>query len=560
MKGYSVCNRKITLKSGEIMVKEVDKKFEELQNRIFDKIMERNPTWATALGIHEYDHVLPDISKDKHLKDIELIKGWRNELESIDISKLSKENKLSRKLGIHLFDLLLFQMKELRGWEKNPSLPSVVGGGLFPLIKRDFAPLEERLKSIHGRIEEIPKLVEQEETKLKDPVKLWIEMAIESTEQLPMLMKLVLMIAHKIDLDEQELAKLSKSIDEADEAMKEYIELLEEKKRESVQEFAIGHEKFEKLIEKRELGYNSDEILDIGETLLKESKEKMKEYANQIDEDADVDEVVERIMSQTPDSFEDALELYRQGLKDAKEFVIENDLATIPENEEIDVTETPEYLRPIIPYAAYMPPAKFDDVMKGIYIVTPPNNEEALTNYSYWDVRNTTVHEGYPGHHLQNAAAMTNDDVFHLFSRAIETIEGWAHYCEEMMKDHGFDDTPEARLIQTKDVVWRAARIVVDVNLSRGDMTFDEAVEFLVDHAGLKEKDALAEVKRYTQNPAYQLSYLLGKEMLKDLKKDVKSKMGGDYTEKFFHDTILYAGSVPMKYLREMFENKIKTS
>ncbi len=536
----------------------MDKQFEKLEKEIFDNFMERNPTWATSIGIHEYDHLLPDISRDKHLKDIELMKGWKDDLEEFDPSDLSEEKRLSRKLGIHLFELFLFQMGDLRRWEKNPSLPSVVGGGIFPLLKRDFAPIEERLESIHGRIQDIPKLLEQERTKLEEPVKLWIGMAIESAEQLPMLFKLVLMIAKKEDLDKEDIDKLNESINKADEAIEEYIEWLDEKKSEGVDEFAIGSEKFSELIEKRELGYNPDEILDIGETLLEESKNQMKKYAELLNKEADVDEVVEEVMSQTPESFDEALNWYREGLEDAKEFVIENDLATIPENEEIEVTETPEYLRPLIPYAAYMPPAKFDEVMKGIYIVTPPNNEEALTNYSYWDLRNTTVHEGYPGHHLQNAAARTNDDIFHLFSRAIETIEGWAHYCEEMMKDQGFDDTPEARLIQTKDVVWRAARIIVDVNLSRGDMKFDEAVDFLVEHARLKEKDATTEVKRYTQNPAYQLSYLLGKEMLKDLKEDVKSKMGDDYTEKFFHDTILYSGSVPMKYLREIFEEKIK--
>ncbi|MFW6141456.1 MAG: DUF885 domain-containing protein [Candidatus Saliniplasma sp.] len=541
------------------MKKNADKKFEELEKDIFDKFMKRNPTFATHLGIHEYDHLLPDISRKKHLKDIELIEDWKDELKRFDANELSKENNMARKLGLHLFDLLLFQMKELKEWEKNPAVPSVVGGSIFPLIKRDFASIEERLNSIHERIKGIPEMVEQEKTKLEDPVKLWIDMAVESAEQLPMLMKLVIMIAQDAGIEEEKLIELKGSVEKADAALDEYIEWLEDKRTESVEEFSIGPEKFEELIEKRKLDYSPDEILKMGEELLEEAKNEMKRYAEKIDKDADVKEVVEQVMSQTPDNFDDALEWYREGLKEAKNYVIENDLATVPQDEEIEVTETPEYLRPIIPYAAYMPPAKFDEVKKGIYIVTPPQNEDALTNYSYWDVRNTTVHEGYPGHHLQNAAAMTNDDVFHLFSRAIETIEGWAHYCEEMMKEHGFDDTPEARLIQTKDVVWRAARIIVDVKLSRGDMSFDEAVEFLVDEAGLKEKDAIAEVKRYTQNPAYQLSYLLGKEMLKDLKKDVKSKMGNDYTEKFFHDTILYAGSVPMKYLREIFENKLKT-
>ncbi|MFW5928044.1 MAG: DUF885 family protein, partial [Thermoplasmatota archaeon] len=337
------------------MVKEADKKFEELEKDIFDKFMKRNPTFATHLGIHEYDHLLPDISREKHLKDIELIEDWKDELKKFDANELSKENDMARKLGLHLFDLLLFQMKELKEWKKNPAVPSVVGGSIFPLIKRDFASIEERLNSIHERIKGIPEIVEQEKTKLEDPVKLWIDMAIESAEQLPMLMKLVIMIAQDAGIGEEKLIELKGSVEKADAALDEYIEWLEDKRTESVEEFAIGPEKFEELIEKRELDYSPDEILKVGEELLEEAKDEMRRYAEKIDKDADVQEVVEQVMSQTPDNFDDALEWYREGLKEAKNFVIENDLATVPQDEEIEVAETPEYLRPIIPYAAYMP-------------------------------------------------------------------------------------------------------------------------------------------------------------------------------------------------------------
>jgi len=540
------------------MSEELNSRFKEFEEEIFDIYLKRNPTMATHLGVHEYDHQLNDISKEKHLKDIELLEEWNERLKSFNPEELNEENRIARKLGIHLFELIQYREKELKHWSKTPTATNVIGGGIFPLLQRDFAPFEERLESIIGRIRDIPTVIEQEKTRLEEPVKLWIDMALESAEQLPMLLKLVLMIAKGKGIDEEKLQELDRLINEADEHLERYIEYLEEKETEAVEDFAIGPEKFGKLLEKREIGYDSDEILDMGEELLEKAKKEMKSYAEQIDPDMGLNEVIDGVMSETPDSFQEALRWYIDGLQDAKDFVTKKSLATIPEDEDIDVIETPEYMRPIIPYAAYMGPAKFDPVKQGIYLVTPPENDDDLKNYSYWDVRNTTVHEGYPGHHLQLTSAMTNDDVFRLFSHAVETVEGWAHYCEEMMKDHGFDDTPEARLIQTKDVVWRASRIIVDVKLSRGEMGFDEAVEFLVNNAKLKEKDAAAEVKRYTQNPAYQLSYLLGREMIKDLKKDVKEKMGEDFDEKFFHDTILYAGSVPMKYLKEIFDKKIE--
>ncbi len=537
---------------------EADDDFGEFEQEVFDTLMERNPHFATHLGIHKYDHKLPDGSKEKHLGDIEMMEDALEELKGFEDDELSEENRSAKKVGIHLIELLLFEDEELEQWKKSPSVPEVIGGSIFPLIKREFAPFDERFDNIKKRVEAVPEYIEQSKSALTDPVRLWVDMAIESSERIPMLFKMVMMIAHEKGVGDDKLEEFEKAMDRADEALEEYVDWLTDKRLEAGEDFTIGEERFEELLEKRKIPYSSDEILDIGKKYLVECKEEMERYADKIDEEKAIEDVLEEVLSQTPEDFEEALEWYEEGLQDAKNFVIENDLCTIPENEEIEVTETPDYLRHIIPFAAYMGPAKFEERRKGIYLVTRPSNEKAWKNMAYWDVRNTTVHEGYPGHHLQLSAALKKNDVFILFSHAIETIEGWAHYCEEMMKDHGFDDTPEARLLQNKDLVWRAARIIVDIKLSTGKMSFSEAVKFMKDEVNMAEEAAVAEVKRYTQHPGYQLSYLLGKHMIKELKDDVKEDMGSDFSEKFFHDTILYAGSLPLVYLEDLFEKKIK--
>lgn len=536
----------------------MNQEFKKFEKKVFDTFIERNPVLATHLGIHEYDHKLPEVTEEKIVEDIELIEDWLKELKNFEDDRLNEDNKLAKKLGLHIFQLRLFNLKELKQWEQAPMAPNSIGSSILLLLRREFAPLKVRLESIISRIEDVPRMLEEEKSRLEDPIKLWIDMAIESAEQLPMLFKLVQMLAKEEGLEEEKLKKISEATNKADQALENYIEWLKEQRSDSNNDYTISEEKFEELLEKRELGYDSKEILKIGQELLEKAKKNMKKYAEKIAPESGVQEAVEKVESEVPENFEEALKWYDEGLNDAKEFVQENDLATIPKNEDIEVIKTPEYMRNIIPFAAYIGPAKFNDIRKGIYIVTPPENQNKLNNYSYWDVRNTTVHEGYPGHHLQISASLENDDIFRLFSHATETVEGWAHYCEEMMKDHGFDDTPEARLIQSKDVVWRAARIIVDVNLSTGKMSFEEAVNYLVENVSMERKDAEKEVKRYTQNPAYQLSYLLGKKMIKELKEEIKEKMGDDFEEKFFHDTILYAGSIPMKYLKELFDKKIE--
>lgn len=528
-----------------------DEEFKAFEEELFETLMERNPHLATFIGIHRYDHLLPDGSLEKHMGDMKFMEEAFERLKDFDPKKLSPENRYYREVGMHAMELMLFQEKELGYWKKNPAVPDVIGGSLFPLLKRDFAPLEERLESIRKRIECVPEFVESSKSSLVEPKRLWVEMAMESVQQLPMLFKLIMMIAHGLGVGQEKLEELNAAVQKADEALEGYGEWLESKLEEADDDYVLGEELFDQLIEKRGLGYTTEEILELGERYFRETVENMKKYAGEIEPKKDVWEVLDQITSEHPSNIEEALGWYKKGLEEAKEFITEKDLCTIPENEEIEVTETPEYMRHLIPFAAYMGPAKFDEVKKGIYLVTPPPTDDGWKKMSYWDVRNTTVHEGYPGHHLQISCATTVDDYMIMFSSAIETIEGWAHYCEEMMKEHGFDDTPEARLIQNRDVLWRAARIIVDVKLSTGKMSFDEAVDFLVDKVKLQRPNAVAEVRRYTQNPAYQLSYLLGKHMLLELRDEIKKKMGTDYSEKFFHDTILYAGSVPMKYLRQ---------
>ena len=107
--------------------------------------------------------------------------------------------------------------------------------------------------------------------------------------------------------------------------------------------------------------------------------------------------------------------------------------------------------------------------------------------------------------------------------------------------------------MQLTDLLWRACRIVIDVELSRGRMTFEEAVRMLVEEAGLPREGAVAEVNRYTFTPGYQLSYLYGKHLLLELRDRVRARRGPDFDLREFHDTLLYAGSLPAALWDRLF-------
>jgi uncharacterized protein (DUF885 family) len=259
-----------------------------------------------------------------------------------------------------------------------------------------------------------------------------------------------------------------------------------------------------------------------------------------------------------PPTFADALEAYRDAISRARRFVVEHDLASLPQQDTLRVAETPSFVRHLIPFAAYYRPARFDADPVGTYIVTPPESADMFREHNYASISNTSVHEAYPGHHHQLAGALGNPSLVRsLDLSAAEFDEGWAFYCERMMKDAGFDDTPAHRYIQHTDAIWRAVRIILDVRLHRGDIGFADAVDYLVERTGFERPAALAEVKRYTSTPTYQLSYLYGRHMIEQLRDRVQRRMGPAFNLKFFHDTLIFGGSMPVSFAHRLFDAKL---
>ena len=238
----------------------------------------------------------------------------------------------------------------------------------------------------------------------------------------------------------------------------------------------------------------------------------------------------------------------------ARAHLIERDLVTVPADERIDVIETPEYLRNVIPFAAYFEPATFDRDPKGIYIVTPSvgGDPNAMREHNFASISNTSIHEAYPGHHLQLDTARRHPSLTRLLADAPEFTEGWGMYSELMMREHGFDDDPRFRVVMHTDAIWRACRIILDVRMHRGEVTLGEAVDFIVEHTSFERANAAAEARWYTYRPTYPLSYLLGRTLLLKLRGDEQARLGDAFSLKGFHDTLLRNGSLPISFHRRL--------
>jgi uncharacterized protein (DUF885 family) len=238
----------------------------------------------------------------------------------------------------------------------------------------------------------------------------------------------------------------------------------------------------------------------------------------------------------------------------ARAHLIEHDLVTVPADERIDVIETPDYQRNVIPFAAYFEPGAFDRDPKGIYVVTRSvgGDPNAMREHNFASISNTSIHEAYPGHHLQLDTARRHTSLTRLLTDAPEFVEGWGMYSELMMREHGFDDDPRYRVVMHTDAIWRACRIILDVRLHRGELTIDEAIDFMVEHTSFERANAAAEVRWYTYRPSYPLSYLLGRTLLLNLRTDERRRLGEAFSLKGFHDTLLRNGSLPISFHRRL--------
>jgi uncharacterized protein (DUF885 family) len=534
---------------------DADARFDRTIDRWFRDQVAMHPETATFLGLHDHDADLPRGGRDAIDEEVAFFRRTIDELSAIDPIELTAERALDRDLAIHQARLGHYWLTEYRDWAFTSQAAGSVGEALFPLFTRDFAPLPERLASIAGRLEQAPRFIRESRERVVAPVRIWVEIDLETTKRFPGFLDIILSAARAEGGDEAVAKRLRAAAEETKTALDEHAAWLRDEVLPRADgEWAAGPERFEEMVRLRELEATGDEILAVGEDLLGREKAARDALANEIDPTASLAEVMDIVKDDHATTFAEALEEYRSSMDEARGFVVEHRIATPPEEDHLNVIETPGFIRHLIPFAAYYDPARFDPTTVGTYIVTPPSEPGMMREHNRSSISNTSVHEAYPGHHLQLSAAITNPSLVRLFSGAPEFTEGWAFYCERMMKEAGFDDTPKGWYVVHTDAIWRATRIILDVQLHRGLIGFDEAVDRLVAETGFERPAALAEVKRYTATPTYQLSYLFGRHMIEKLKADVEVHQGAAFDQRRFHDALIYGGTMPVSYARRLFD------
>lgn len=525
------------------------------------ELMRHSPTTATFLGDHRWDDKLGDYRPDAIADQRRRLGEWLTRFAGYDTTKWSADGRIECTLMVQITKSFIRNFDRVRALQRYPANGADEAlGGVYALIIRDFAPLPERLKSILGRLRETPRVLGETRALVipGEVPRIWAETALESTRQgVGLFAGFVPMLADAAPEIKDDLVTAAQT---AAAALNEHADWIEQEvlpQAEGV--FAAGKDLFDEMLrEDHMVDYDADQLRATGWRLYRDTEQQMKELAARMDPTKTVKELLEAAKANHPTAA-GLLDAYREWMARARQFVIDRRIATIPPGESIRIVETPPFMRPLIPYAAYNMPGIFERIQEGIFFVTPVEEgadpeaaEKKLRGHPNDTIPVTALHEAYPGHHLQLVVANTLPSQPRKLGAFLSSlfVEGWAFYCEELMEQLGFIDRPIQKLARLQAQLWRASRIIIDASLHTGQMAVDEAIRFLVDRAGLEPDDAKAEVRRYTQSPTQPQCYLMGKLQILDIVAEYKRRYP-QATMLQMHDDILHCGSLPPRLMRQ---------
>ena len=536
------------------------KQFDALGKRFFSEWVKRNPILGSSLGFHqEYDELMPDGSLDREADDHRFFAHWIADFQKADPKKLRPDQAVDREAMLSTLKLWLFERSTVRLWEQLPEAPQVVGHALFQVLFRNYAPLRERMKSLMKRLEALPRYVEQSKERLKRPVKFFVENELETLTRLPGFFNTLRDISREHLGASMERA-MHKLIESAQNSLERYSDwLIVDILPECDENWAIGDDLYRRWLSARGIDLTPSGLLALGETEIAKGTERLREIGRQIKRKTLVEDVRDLVKQQHPDAMDGVLRYVREAVAKAKQFVNRSKFAQIPEHDSMYVIDTPAFLRHLVPQGMYWPPARFEQKRDGYVCITPGDcDSDKLKEHNLAALANLTAHLSYPGRHLMAGWGLHHPSLLRMFAGAQETLEGWALFVEERVKDLGYDDTPTSRFMQILGGMNAGARAILDVKLATGKMTFNQATEFLIDFIGTDRVVAEAEVRRTATQPTISACPIWGRDRMRELRKRTKERMKGRFTELFFNNSVLRAGGLPMAALYKELDWRVQ--
>jgi len=545
---------------------------DKVTDEYFDQVVFHfSPSSATVAGLHQYDDQLDNFSRDSIDAEVAALKRFEARIQAIHPSDAPADfvPRTDREIILANIHSELLTLETIRFWEKDAdNYSSACANGAFVLMERKFASPDDRLRSLVSRESQMPALLAAARVNLKNPPRVYTEIAIEQLPGIISFFQNDVPAAFTEAKDPVLKAQFATSNAKVISELQSYLDWLKaDLLPRSNGDFRIGADTFSKKLEYDEMVDTPlDKLLEIGWADLRKNQAHFREVAKELEPNKDVPAVLEELGQNHP-APDRLLDTFRATFDGLVSFIHSHHIITLPSDVRPTLEETPPFMRATTtasmdtpgPYESHSTEAYFNVTLPDPSM-SPAEVEGYMHSFNVGTVISTAVHEAYPGHYVQFLFLPHAPTKVRKLLGANTDIEGWAHYTEQMMLDEGYGqpgvgakDERESkflRLGQLQDALLRNARFIVGIQMHTGHMTFDEAVEFFQKEGYQSKESALIEAKRGTTDPTY-LYYTLGKLQIMKLREDMKKKQGAAFSLENFHDEFLKQGFPPIKIIRE---------
>jgi uncharacterized protein (DUF885 family) len=536
--------------------------FPHLVDDYLSYLYEAHPTAATLDGVHVHDDLLEDFRRSAIDSHLGALAGFSRRIDGIPPDTLTPTERVEHAIVSANVRARLFEFEGVRSWERSPHLyADTLASSLAAQCVFTYAPEPDRARRVLSKLRQVPRLVQAARDNIKDPPAMFVKVGLDTLRGAMTFIDSDLPRAFSTVDDLHLLADLADASTEAVHAIGAYAEYLENDLRPRAKaSFRLGRERFEEKLRLDEgIQLPVERLLAIATRELAETQQEFRTLAGRLN-GGDPIESWRRAKAETQPKPGQLLATAREQLAELATFLERNAVLSLPDPAEIEVAATPEFVR--WSFASMWTPGPFETKpSRAIYYLTDADPSwpherqlEHLRDLNVPTLWNITIHEVYPGHflHYQYLRRIESKVRRSTLLAPASYIEGWAHYCEQMMLEAGFGRRDHTiKLGQLAEALVRLARVVVGIRLHTEDWSVEQGVRFFRDEAFLEESSARREAERGTFDPTY-LVYTAGKLALLKLRHDWQEQQGSRASLRTFHDALLPQGAAPFWALRRL--------
>ncbi|MGO8718247.1 MAG: DUF885 domain-containing protein [Acidobacteriaceae bacterium] len=527
-----------------------------------------NPTEGTSAGLHQYDGKLEDYSRASLDRETAALRSYEEKVAAFPAAKLNPWDEGDREFLLGTIRSQLLTLETIRPWQKDPDYySSGIANSAFTIIERNYAPAEVRLAALVEREKQMPAALEAARANIVNPPKIFTDVALEQLPGIVGFFQSDIPAAFTGVKDPKLLDEFQASNAAVITALTSYQQWLKtDVLPKSKGDFRIGAATFSaKLRDDEMVDIPLNRLLEIGYADLHKNQEQFRRVAHELDPSKTPMQVLAELQADHP-APDQLLGKFQNTFNNLIRFIREKQIVTIPSDVQPTLEDTPPFMRATTFASMDSPGAYETGSHKAYFNVTVPGSEEtpqqraeSMAAFNIGTIVSTSVHEAYPGHYVQFLFMPQIHSRVRKMLYSNSNVEGWAHYCEQMMLDEGYGqpgwgakDAREAKLIrlgQLSDALLRDARFIVGIQLHTQGMTLDQAVNFFQKEGYQTRATGWVETKRGAGDPTY-LYYTLGKLMILKLRADVQKQEGATFSLEKFHNDFLLQGGVPLPIVR----------